>query len=568
MEQKKKLPLDVTFFYNMIDGNYIYVDKTDLIAGLATDGYPCFLSRPRRFGKSTLINTFYELFANGLQRFKGLKIERNGLYTDDKTYKVLRLNFATCSAADNIRTYLIKLLSREFKRNAIDFDEQEDDPRFLLESVIYKEENKSIVLLIDEYDSPLTQVLDNKEEFSNRRIVLQSFYSVVKDLSNSFRFIFITGITRYSNVSIFSDFNNLQDLSLNSKYGTLLGYTQEEIEFYFKDYIEAATCELNQFNNNAQYSYESVLQLLKQNYNGYCFDEQCLYSVYNPWSILNFLHNPHRGACSYWIETGGATPTLLVKYLKNKKIEPEADFKQLFNVDTLISVQPKDLVQSLVDITSQDFSLKTVLYQSGYLCIKAVKPSGIFMLGIPNLEVKKAFADIILDFLGQKVSTDFATKVQSDFYDYFLQKNFDKIKLMLNQLVNTLSYESVSKFNESIFRDLFKITILFAGANNIQAETPNAVGRSDLIFNFGDTCFVCEFKLTTRLTEVNTKLIEAEQQIELNDYTNLLGVKKVVPLAIVAVNQEKNSKRSAIRRFEIIKEVEIKDKYYNQNKLP
>lgn len=181
------------------------------------------------------------------------------------------------------------------------------------------------------------------------------------------------------------------------------------------------------------------------------------------------------------------------------------------------------------------------------------------MLGIPNLEVKKAYAKIILELLGKKLKENkpFIFDFKSTLRDAFNLKQFETVKDLINQLINTLSYESVSKFNESIFRDLFKITMFFASATNIHTESPNALGRSDLMFTFGDTCFVCEFKLATKLTEVNTKLAEAEFKMVTHDYANIFGFKKIVPLAIVAVNQPKSSTSSAVRRIEVIKEVNL-----------
>lgn len=145
MVQQKKLPVGVTSFRDMIKENYIYVDKTDLVAKLAQDGTPCFLARPRCFGKSTLVNTFQELFTNGLENFKGLKADKDGVYTDTTTYKVLHLNFSSCSEDDDIRAFLVSKLTEEFRRNAIEYDEQLDDPRFLLSRVVNQVDHKILL---------------------------------------------------------------------------------------------------------------------------------------------------------------------------------------------------------------------------------------------------------------------------------------------------------------------------------------------------------------------------------------------------------------------------------------
>lgn len=260
-----RLPLGVTSFKNFLKRNKIYVDKTDLIASFASLDAPCFLSRPRRFGKTTIVNTLHELFESDLTNFKALKIEKDKLW-DEKTYKVLHLNFTDLKAvakdifSNNFKDYLqlkgetidIPYVGQEFKNK---------DLSISLEKwfSLIKE---PIVLLIDEYDAPLTASLDNKEEFNLRHNVLSSFFSKVKDGQDSdkLRFIFITGVTRYSQTSIFSAFNNLKDLTFNPKYGALVGYSQEEPEYYFKDYIENAAIVLNKEEDTTEYNYDVIVQ--------------------------------------------------------------------------------------------------------------------------------------------------------------------------------------------------------------------------------------------------------------------------------------------------------------------
>ncbi|WP_281756993.1 AAA family ATPase, partial [Succinatimonas hippei] len=319
-----KLPLAVTSFDDFIVKSKIYVDKTDLVARLAKFDAPIFLSRPRRFGKSTLISTFHELFANGLDKFQGLKIVADNLW-NDKTYKVIHLDFSIIkegeknSFGQSLLTQL-KIACQE-QPEAADFA---DSANTYLQFFLKRNIDANYVLLIDEYDAPLTAVMGDKGEFERRRRVLSNFFSTIKAYSGKFRFIFITGVTRYSNTSIFSAFNNIKDISFNPAYGALVGYTQEELEHYFKDYIEYAAKALNRKEKTNKYTYELILDELKNNYDGYSFDEDNEWHVYNPWSILNFLSEPQRGFKPYWLDTGGAKPSLLVNYLNtfiDKKVK-------------------------------------------------------------------------------------------------------------------------------------------------------------------------------------------------------------------------------------------------------
>ena len=247
MVDVERLPLSVTNFASFIDESIIYIDKTDLIAQLAKSRAPIFLSRPRRFGKSTLISTFEELFSHGLEKFKGLKIEKQNLW-QDKTYKVLHLDFSYIKEDRRLFSFENKFqdsLASAFDSANLPFYKEENVITSFINS-IKDLEGSSLVLLIDEYDAPLTAVMGKSEEFEDRRTLLSEFFLTIKRYSGKFRFIFITGVTRYSQVSIFSAFNSLDDISFNPLYGTIVGYTQEELEFYFKDYLEKAAEVLNQ----------------------------------------------------------------------------------------------------------------------------------------------------------------------------------------------------------------------------------------------------------------------------------------------------------------------------------
>ena len=367
-----KLPLSITSFSEFCERNKIYVDKTDLVAKLAQFDAPIFLSRPRRFGKSTLISTFHELFANGLDKFQGLKIVADNLW-NDKTYKVIHLDFSIIkegeknSFGQSLLTQL-KIACQE-QPEAADFA---DSANTYLQFFLKRNIDANFVLLIDEYDAPLTTVMGDKEEFERRRRVLSDFFSTIKAYSGKFRFIFITGVTRYSNTSIFSAFNNIEDISFDPSYGALVGYTQEELEHYFKDYLENAVTELNQDLGEDKYTYDSLIAALKLNYDGYSFDRRCRYHVYNPWSILNFLKKPQEGFLPYWLDTGGAKPSLLVNYLNtfiDKKVK-KTELIDYLNLEFVKRTNTAALSPTLTGIEDENFPFFAILYQAGYFTIK------------------------------------------------------------------------------------------------------------------------------------------------------------------------------------------------------
>ncbi len=535
MEFTKQLP-DTTDFGELIDNNCIYVDKTAIINQFASKKGPFFISRPRRFGKSTLINTLHELFAHGLEKFKGLKIEP---LWKDKTYKVLHLDFSVFKETPSIGSFnndFIDSLRFSLERAGIEpTKEKVDFPAKLLEKSIENEDERAVVLLVDEYDAPLTAVLNDSNEFEDRRKILSNFYFTVKSFQVKFRFIFITGVTYYSHTSIFSAFNHLTDLTLDSDYGALLGYTSDELESYFSEYIDNAVETLNRKFPTERYTHEKVVEELKRNYDGYSFDEDCMHHVYNPWSILNFLKSPHRGFIPYWVSSGGSTPTFLVNYLKQglKKYNSN-ELQSLLGIDSTVNKDTDSLYPSIENISNID--LFAILYQAGYFCIKSAF-DGYFKVGIPNLEVKKAYSNLVLNQLTK--SQDSKLRFIEPFKEVLASGNLDKIKELFNTLINEFSYETVKKFNEACFRDVLKLAML---TFNVSASTEvmGACGRADITAEAGKYLYVFELKVTDNSKDIDTKLTEVKEQIIKNKYARRLTDKTVVPVALVLENNSKS----------------------------
>ena len=546
MKFTKLLPNSCNF-RDLIDNNRVYVDKTALICQIAKDEKgPYFISRPRRFGKSTLINTFHELFAHGTERFKGLEIEP---LWKDKTYKVIHLDFSTFREVPSNSSFNKEFMDA-FKLSLEEAGieptkENIDSPANLLKKTLDTE--SEVVLLVDEYDAPLTAVLNDSNEFEDRRKILSNFYMTVKSFQVKFRFIFITGVTYYAHTSIFSAFNNLTDLTLDSDYGALLGYTSEELEKYFSEYIDNAVVTLNKKFPTERYTHEKVVEELKRNYDGYSFDEDCMHHVYNPWSILNFLKSPHRGFIPYWVVSGGSTPTFLVNYLKQGLEKYNADeLQSLLQIDSTVDKVSSKLYPTIDNIAKID--LFAILYQAGYFCIKGVNRK-ILQIGIPNLEVKRAYSEIMLRLLTN--NNDVQEKFTTSLYDVLCENNLGKLKDTLNCFINELSYETVKNFNEACFRDVLKLAML---TFNVTAATEvmGACGRADITAEAGDYLYVFELKVTDNSKDIATKLTEAKEQIIKNKYARRLTDKTVIPVALVLENNSKSREKGDSPVCEIV----------------
>ena len=388
-----RLPLATTGF-SVIRNSKIYVDKTSLIMDLAlNDGAPVFLSRPRRFGKSLLVSTFESLFSRGLQDFKGLAIETGKEKWTDKTYKTVRLDFSryAFSNAENFSRKLTGALLFAFYGNTgpLIKENGNKDPDDVLSEFAATSEDKSIVLLIDEYDSPITHHLGDNAEKAKIIATLGNFFATVKSCEEKFRFVFITGITRIAHVSLFSVFNNLADITCDDDYATLLGITDAELHHYFDPYVRNAAAVLDM-------SVSDVYEKMKTVYDGFQFSIDAAETVYNPWSVLSFLKDPKKGFLNYWYATSGGTPTILVKYLEDKgnlelfsklsyQVKNAEDGENLVSLDTLMSKSDPDKIP-----------MAMLLTQTGYFTLRK-DSSEYARLVIPNDEVAESLIKLSLD---------------------------------------------------------------------------------------------------------------------------------------------------------------------------
>lgn len=373
----QRLPLNLPDFIALRECGMIYVDKTRQIASLAMMRRQYVFVRPRRFGKSLLISTFEALFSEGLKHFEGLAIQ--DVWREERCYNVVRLDFSTIRHFDSFEPFTFqfeRLLDNAFGKYG--FNPQHGEDRLIhleVDRWFKTQPRQSLVLLIDEYDAPLTAVIDTPELFKSVRRKLAAFYAVCKSNVAQLRFFFMTGITKFNQADSCSELDDLVDISIDPMYGDIVGVTELEIRKYFSPYLKDAAATLG-------LSEDGTLQKLRQYYGGYCFDEDASVHVYSPWSVLNFLARPYRGFRSYWIESGGQI-SLLCRYLKDHAERSPADYAV---------EKPLNYGEMLIPTGSEERQRDTALLTlAGYLTIKR-RELNTFFLGYPNRELEEAMA--------------------------------------------------------------------------------------------------------------------------------------------------------------------------------
>lgn len=381
-------------FRELIDNKCVYVDKTDLIAKIAVNKGPFVFFRPSGFGKSLLVSTLSELFNNGLESFYGLKIKD---LWKDKTYKVIKLDFSSCkerSSTDSFKASFNRELFIALKNANLSLNkfQENEEPSDLLSETLMNIDSTDLVFLIDYYDAPLTAVLGDKNEFSSRQKILSNFYSTVKSYQGVFRFVFITGEINYFNLPSLSSFNHLEDLSLNSYFGSLAGFTENELELYFSPYTDRACEILNEHNKNSQYTHDNLLSTLKRKFGDYCLDNKCKTHIYNPGFIVHFfseLNEEHPNSHISESFRNSSFENFLRQHLL-KDIKEQ--LQKSLELDTPIYLAQANLYPRLDMLTERD--LYAIMYQLGYFCIKASR-KGMLSLGITNLEAKNALKELV-----------------------------------------------------------------------------------------------------------------------------------------------------------------------------
>ena len=526
----KILPIGQSDFPSLRQSNAVYVDKTALIHRLAVAPRSVFLARPRRFGKSLLVSTLESLFKFGLRDFRGLAIE--SLWTD-KTYDVVHLDFSGLKEFKDIEDFSSIFLAHICNRfSEVGFQpENSSNVLAALDNWMRRLPSLSLVLLIDEYDAPLTICLNEPKLFEAVRSVMSKFFSILKSNVGALRFLFLTGITKFSSTSIFSGLNNLTDITLAPAYGTLLGYTEEEIRQNFAPRLTQAAKTL-------ALSEEELMDGLRTYYNGFCFDMRASKKVYCPWSVLSFLDDPEQGFQNYWFASGGH-PTVLMKYLEGHEFEDPANFAELKEAKLSDLYTPGDLTTIDRDI---------LLTQTGYLTIKSVDDFGIVTLGYPNQEVTMSMAKLYAtELLGGRLYRPadgvLLTKLLGE-------GEISPVIDRFNEAFNALNYDRHPVVNEAACTSYLQA--LMMGADMVpEVEVHTALGRSDLEVTVGKWYWVFEVKFAATTEKAEALLTKAVSQIKSRRYGERPHGKKLIRVALVYSAED--------RRFVVWKNADAED---------
>jgi len=474
----RKYPIGIQSFKEIREDKYLYVDKTRLIHTLIESGKYFFLSRPRRFGKSLLISTIKEIFSGRKDLFKDLWIENQ--WNWDRRHPVIHLRFS------KMPYELIGLelaIRQELDRlaNELGFSLIETNIKDKFTELISKAgANERVVILIDEYDKPIIDFLDDVSKAEENRAIFRSFYSVLKDADEYIRFLLITGVSRFSKVSIFSGLNNIEDISLAESMNDLVGITQVELETNFRQELDALALKF-------EVGHKEILEETKYWYNGYSWTGK--HTLYNPFSLL-LLFKQQRFD-NFWFETG--TPTFLVKALKKQR---QYEFDRV--KATLTELGSFDLENPVSE---------ALLFQTGYLTIKTYYPkSGMCELGYPNKEVENSLKDALLSTY-REVFPKYSSPITEDIREALVDKDIPKMIQGLNTLISTIPYDHWKAESESVFHIIFHLALTRLGVD-VRSEAHSAHGRCDVIVQTPAYIYTIELKLNGSAQQALDQIIE------------------------------------------------------------
>ena len=481
----RKYPIGLQNFRKIREGGYLYIDKTEVIHRLVTTGSYYFLSRPRRFGKSLLVDTIEELFKGSEALFEGLWIHDQWDWS--KKNPVIKLSISKISYQ---KLGLYDALSQEvdIQAESLDVVLTKTDLKSKFWELIEKTATHigKVVVLVDEYDKALIDYLGDTEQLEENRSVFKQFYSVLKDADEHIRFLLLTGVSRFSKVSLFSDLNNLRDITLSNPFGTIAGITQAELERDFAQELAAL-----------QLENPDILEDIREWYNGYTWDSRKT-RVYNPFSLLNFMADPVFR--NYWYATG--TPTFLFEQLR---------LRQLADMDGV-----RATANRLSDFNTDQLDMASLLFQTGYLTIrKELVPHQHFELGYPNREVRESFLEGLLNVYREPIQPDSAD-LTLDLKTALAAYDVPAMINALNALLGVIPYDHWRADRESIFTIITVLAFKMAGGE-VYSEVHSAKGRCDVLVKTAAYIYVIEVKLDGTAQEA---LDQIERQHYLQPYAD------------------------------------------------
>jgi len=514
------LPTGMQDFKEIIENNYIYVDKTQYIHEIISTGKFYFLSRPRRFGKSLFLSTIEEVFRGNKELFKGLYIHDKWVLKE--SHPIIKLDFGEIShdSSSNLRLSLIKFLNDTANNENIELEDIDLLPDKFSELIkkLHDKTGKKVVILVDEYDKPIIKHLDNIDLAESNRDVLSSFYQVIKGNDKYLRFVFLTGVSKFSKTSIFSELNNLDDLTLDANFSNICGYTQEELENCFQQYIE-------EFSRDNNISRESLLEIIAIWYDGYSWDGSN--SLYNPYSILLLFKKKEFN--NYWFDTG--SPTFLVDLIMSN---PN-------NINTFLNPETK-FTGSFPSFDFKKIDLITILLQSGYLTIKEKKavigklPENF--LDIPNKEVHDSFYSHLLSYFSSE-SAESIQPMAEDMLKYIIDGDEGRLtksfEILLNNIPSVL-HAKIEDINEAYYHLLFSSWLQILGFD-VGNEDRSLGGDADSILRVDDVVVIVEYKYSTKLS-LDDMLEDGINQIKNKGYYKSYNNKKLIFVSIATKPRE------------------------------
>ena len=512
----KKLPVGIQTFSEIINDNYLYIDKTAIALDIIENNKYVFLSRPRRFGKSLFLDTLKNIFMGNKELFKDLYIYDK--YDFSQKYPVINISFANgrFESREDLEERLVSILEENQKNLNLICKNTNDNAGCFRELIIkaYEKYNQKVVVLIDEYDKPLLDTITDTDTANDVKNGLVNFYSVIKGSDEFLRFAFLTGVSKFSKVSVFSGLNNIRDISLSQKYGDICGYTQNDIQTSFLPYLNGVD-----------------LEKLKEWYNGYNFLGS---SVYNPFDILLFISEDFKYK-NYWFESG--TPTFLIHLLKQKNYF----IPQLEHL-----VAGEELVNSF-DI--EKISLETILFQAGYLTIDESRVDEMdfieYLLKVPNKEVRVSLNNLFIDYLTED---DNKLQRRKNIFNTLNSANLQELQNTLTSLFASIPYSNFT--NNKIYEyEGYYASVIYAyfaslGVQIIAEDITN-LGRIDITIKMKDFIYVVEFKVgdADALKQIKSKNYHQKYQNQEQD------------IFLVGINFDKETKNISNFEWELVENI-------------
>ena len=515
---RKRYPIGIQTFSEIRKGDYLYVDKTEYVYRMThADAKYMFLSRPRRFGKSLLVSTLHAYFEGRKELFEGLAIAN--MEIEWEQYPVLHFDMSLGKHMDKdaLNRYLHNMLQNNELRLGIKTRDVEDtNVRFTnLIMDIYHQTGKQVVVLIDEYDAPLLDVVHEEKDLPVLRNVMRNFYSPLKACDPYLRYVFLTGITKFSQLSIFSELNNIKNISMEREYADICGITEEEIKRHMKEGMDELADKL-------QVTHDEVLDALKENYDGYHFTWPSP-DVYNPYSLLNAFSDGRLN--SYWF--GSGTPTYLIEMLRKYNVFPS----EIGGIEAMAADfdAPTEQMESIVPL----------LYQSGYITIKSGNPQmGLYLLDIPNKEVRVGLMRSLLpNYVNRQVRTCNVTVAKMSLA--ISEGRMDDALRLLQTFLGTVPYCDNTDYEGHYQQLMYIIFSMLSYEVDVEVRTPH--GRVDMVLKTHDRLYLIELKL-------DKSADKALEQINLKNYSDRFALCKL-PVVKVGINFD--SKRGTIEDWKI-----------------